>query len=294
VTTILLVLAISQAEEIPATVRASPAFCGAISDGALILKTKLEKPSIALGESVEYSVTMAGMRNPNAVSFPKLEWPGFRIEVLPKEVAAGVVAFRFRLWPREAKAWELPAVRLDYFVPRAAEGKRLRTQYTDAITLTVLAPATPVWSVPERFLAEVPPMAIWQPSWHWWLIPGMLLMTVAAIAIWHWRNPGGARLAKRLQQRQVRAALAALDRAKNADVVHAAVTKYLQDRHCIEAGMTREEMSARLGANAEVWSNLLAKLDAARFGGIAESKIDAREAILTDVMQSTLESVGSG
>ena len=276
-------------------------FYGAIGSGVTAAWT-VEPARVELGADIELTLKVANADNPAELLRPNLadrpEWKaifgGFRD--WPDSTPG---AFRYRLKPRNAGAFELPIPKYRFYNPRLPEGRRFQTAFAAAPNITVIvavvAPAPNAripLDAPDRFFGDPPSSSgapASPPARYWWALLAIgALFPPAGIAFWRWRNPDAAKLARIRRARSVRIALDALRKAERGSDPAASASKialrYLVERHRMPASAhTPREVSDAL--RSEGWPTdklgeveaLLARCDAIRFGDGTDSGLSLVE-----------------
>lgn len=290
-----LIFSISLSDEVPATIRAMPHFSGAIGDSTLMIAATAAPTTLTPGDEIAFTVLIRQVRNPADVKRLPIETAAFIVENAQTHIGPQSVAFHYRLRPREMSVREIPSLRFDYYMPEAAEDRRLRTKYTDAIPITMKpkpAESAPAFVLPERFQTLLDEEPSRSPHWNatgwkarlWNVLFFASGSVMLYVLYWRWRNPQGVRLARLLRHKAVRRALADVER-KPCE----AFREYLQDRFDLAPSqITQHDVEHRLRERGIPQSvlvdveSLLHDSDAARFGsGQAENlPRRTREAIL--------------
>src|SRR5262245_32724812 len=103
-----LLLVAAQTPEVPAIVRASPHFYGAIGGNQATVTAIATPATVAPGEIIQFSIQLKGFSNLDQVLTPKLDMPGF--EILERSTFTRKyitsLSFHYRLRPRDASVKE--------------------------------------------------------------------------------------------------------------------------------------------------------------------------------------------
>ncbi len=276
-------------------------FYGAVGTGVTAAWT-VDPARVELGTDIELTLTVANAENPAELLRPNLadrpEWKAI-FGAFRDSPDSTPGAFRYRLKPRNAGAFELPIPKYRFYNPRLPEGRRFQTAFAAAPNITVIpavvvpAPSAKIpIDAPDRFLGD-PPLSsaasASPPIWYWWVLLAIgATVPPAGIALWRWRNPDAAKLARIRRARSVRIALDALRKAERSVEPASSVSKialrYLVERHRMPASAhTPREVSDAL--RKEGWlpetlgevESILARCDAIRFGAGIDSGLSLVE-----------------
>lgn len=204
-----------------------------------------EPTEIVLGEAFTLTLTIASVVNPAEVERPPLrdweEFADFQIEDVPDPPDAITVQqrrFVYRVRPRRAGTFPLPALEIAYFDPtiRPPANKpelafpRTFTDVAGEVQVTVrpappqpatvaqplilveLPPTLSSWKSPEQLSRSLRGTGQWTQGGLWWGI-GIAFPPIVALSlylVWRSNNPDAARLAQLRRQRAARRLLDAL------------------------------------------------------------------------------------
>jgi hypothetical protein len=227
-------------------------FYGAIATGRenVTAEWTVDPNPAALDSDITLTLSIRAAANPQELTRPDLKVRAdfskhFQIDDLPTVSTvppeAGVARFRYRLRPREAGSFALPALVYRFYRPRFPEGRRFQTTYARLkepihVTPSAEKPKTPVVPIaaPEAFFTRVPEDSTRAvPVWAW-VIPVLLVPVVVTMGtqFLRWCFPDATRLARVRRNQAARVALRQLARTRNVptETVSAILRTYLVAR----------------------------------------------------------------
>ncbi len=275
-------------DAIPPVERPSEHFYGAIRDKQPVrVRWELSPASVPLGGSLTLILVVTNAANPHELTRPPLlDLDGFRelftaAEDLPDEPGADV-RFGYKLTPRNVGVLTVPTLSYSSYWPRAPEGSRTETTYTQSVRVTVTPAAeTTVETVPvagdeSLFALRGGFSKSGGPNVWWWAVLLASSATLGVVWVVGWRVlfPDAARLARIRRNKAVRTALDRLKGSQSAEQIGVTVRNYFISRWGVAyTAQTPAEVAAGLLAagvpiarKAEA-EGLLREIDAARFGG---------------------------
>ena len=282
----------SVAQEPSAVERTTADFYGAIGS-AVEVTWSAEPRTIPLNGELALILIVRNAVNPHQLTRPDLHLlDGFTksfqvLDTLPSNPApadATEVRFTYRLVPNARGLMVIPALTYAYFRPELPEGKRFKTTYAEAISITVTgptlqSPTTPVMPIeaPESFfhLEEIPERSGAWPLFTWLLPIGLTPLFVGGWVIgWRRLFPDSMRRTKLRRIRAVRVVVKQLKRANSATDPAAetalAFRRYLTARFSMTPfAQTPEEVHAALTQllhpHADAARSFLWQCDTTRF-----------------------------
>ncbi len=299
---LLLVIATNSgvAQELSAVERTTADFYGAIGP-AVEVTWSAEPRTIPLNGELTLILIIRNAVNPHQLTRPDLHLldsftKSFQVLDTPPPnpipMDATEVRFTYRLVPNARGMVVIPALAYAYFRPELPEGKRFKTTYAEAISITVTgptlqSPTTPVMPIeaPESFfqLEEIPERTGDWPLFSWLVPIGLTPLFVGGWVI-GWRRffPDSMRMAKLRRIRAVRVVLKQLKRANSATDPAAetalAFRRYLTARFSMTPfAQTPEEVHAALTQllhpNADAARNFLWQCDTTRFAATSDNAL---------------------
>lgn len=253
---------------IPVVDRQATNFYGAIATGRdnVTAEWSVTPPSAPRDQEITLTLIIRSAANPRELTRPDLKTRSdftkhFQIDDLPDLTPVdGVARFAYRLRPREAGSFTLPALAYRFYRPRFPEGRRFQTTYArlkEPIIVTEPATKSDVavvpLSAPESFFTLMPESSARElPLWAG-LVPILLAPVATLWGLRFWRRcfPDAAQLAQARRHRAARLALRQLQRlrthADSAPAVVAILRTYLQARHGLPTqAATPSEIAAGL------------------------------------------------
>ena len=158
-------------------------FYGAIGP-AVAVQWQADWTTAHVGSDMMVSLVVRNAVNPDELQRPPLELPGDTFQVLnaespPRRLPGNAVAYEYRVRPRRAGTFQLPALPYAYYRPDRPDGKRFLTAYADPLTLTVI-PAEPTTGPPG--LPSLPAEILSLPQETW----------ADCVPVWAWLVPVGS------------------------------------------------------------------------------------------------------
>ena len=255
-------------------------FYGAIGT-AVEVRWESGEATPAVGGDTTVSLVILNALNPAELERPAVELPGDALQLLdaespPRPLPGGAVAFDYRVRPRRAGAFELPAVRYVYYRPDRPDGKRFLTAYADPLTLDARAAESPPLAhivLPPTFPLPLETMANPVPPWAW-LVP--VAVTLPILVLLH--RGIDVRRARRARDSHPAVLLARrkLAAADDPVAVRVALHDYLADRHGLPpTARTPCDVAAALPKLPALAATVavLARCDAAQFSPAGDDAV---------------------
>jgi len=164
-----------------------PDFTGAV--GPLTVRAEARNPTVAAGRTLKLELHVEGAGNPREITTPAWkEIGGFRVLGILDESRGTTRVFTLDLQPADARLWQVPPIRFDYFDPTPPAGYRVASSAPVDVTIEAAAVERPVSSQPDqgaRATAAPTPEAK-EPgrsgSWPWFAGAGLGVVVLLLLA----------------------------------------------------------------------------------------------------------------